>query len=101
MTFPLDGPVPDEFIQEIDDIDLLEEIPSGPTDNEITPKVELFPEYAKQFDEAVKIKTVKLVGAVLDALRINGISDVTSKQIMNSAIELLKTRKICDLTKTI
>jgi hypothetical protein len=94
MKYKLDDPVPVQEINEISGAEILEEI-----NNDITPRIELLPEFAHQIEIATKEAVVRAIGAFLDACLIYDIDPETASQITFKGIELLKLRKVCDLTK--
>ena len=95
MTHLLDSPVPEEVVEELSSGQVVEEV-SG----EATAKVELIPEYAHRMEEAVKTTAVSVIGALFDAMILFNMDLELANQVMNKALELLKVRKVCDLTKT-
>jgi hypothetical protein len=99
MPYLLDKPVPtlnvdDDEIVELNGADILEEIKE-----DITNKVEIFPELAHYLEEAVRGAIVHALGAALDAAILIGIDPDLRGPILTKSIELLKERKIYDLGK--
>lgn len=94
MKYPLDSPVPVNEIEEISGAEIIDEI-----NNDITPRIELLPEFAHQIEVATKEAVVHSLGAFLDACLLFDIDSEMASQIIFKSLELLKLRKVCDLTK--
>lgn len=98
MAFPLDGPVynleyksgPFDCLEvELDGADIQEIITE-----DITDRIELMPEWAKQVEEAGKEGIIHALGAGFDSALLLGIDKDKAVEIMNQTIELLKERKL-------
>jgi hypothetical protein len=94
MKHRLDNSVPVDEIEEISGAEILEEI-----NDEKTPRVELLPEFAHQIEVATKEAVVHTLGAFVDSCLLYDVDKDLANQIMVKSLELLKIRKVCDLTK--
>jgi len=66
-------------------------------EDDITDKIEHVDEFAHQIEEETRKAAIHGIGAMIDAMAVNGIPTGQRGLITATAIELLKSRKIVDL----